>query len=192
MFSTEMPYTDIYALEASLSVISSARGQEVLYEPMLSLDAPADPEVLFPIIGASKKLRERLYRLCDYAREKLFTSLKNVPETILAVDKHDTTAAFSDPGLCSPVIPVFSLGARRLADYLIEKGYAATAVSYSAVKRSRIRITIHAGNKEEEIDSFINELLAWTEQQGRVSLTTGSAIGSEGVGLPYSVASAKL
>ena len=31
VFSTEMPYTDIYALEASLSVISSARGQEVQY-----------------------------------------------------------------------------------------------------------------------------------------------------------------
>ena len=29
MFSTEIPFTDIYALEATLSVISSARGQEV-------------------------------------------------------------------------------------------------------------------------------------------------------------------
>ena len=29
MFSTEIPFTDIYALEATLSVISSARGQGV-------------------------------------------------------------------------------------------------------------------------------------------------------------------
>ena len=29
MFSTSMPYTDIYALEACLSVISSPRGEEV-------------------------------------------------------------------------------------------------------------------------------------------------------------------
>lgn len=29
MFSTSMPYTDIYALEACLSVVSSVRGQQV-------------------------------------------------------------------------------------------------------------------------------------------------------------------
>ncbi|KAF8555764.1 8-amino-7-oxononanoate synthase [Imleria badia] len=164
MFSTEIPFTDIYALEASLGVVSSARGQE---------------------------LRQRLHRLCQYAREKLYVSLKNIPDTILAVDKPDAMAAFSDPCLCSPVILVFAPEARKLADYLIEKGYATTAISYPAVKSSRIRISIHAGNTEEEIDSLANELLTWAVRQERVSSTTGSA-GCEGVGLPYAMARAKL
>ncbi|KAF8553208.1 hypothetical protein OG21DRAFT_1273736 [Imleria badia] len=34
--------------------------------------------------------------------------------------------AFSDPDLCSPVIPVITPGPRSLAEYLVEKGYAAT------------------------------------------------------------------
>ena len=101
-------------------------------------------------------------------------------------------AAFSDPGLCSPVIPVFTPGARRLADYLIEKGYAASPVSYPVVKSSRIRISIHAGNTEEEIDSFTSELLAWAEGQERISSTTGSASGSLRAGESSAAARAKL
>ena len=47
-----MPYTDVYALEACLSVISSARGQEVyLIAPIYTL---ANSELLFPIIDELK------------------------------------------------------------------------------------------------------------------------------------------
>ena len=120
-------------------------------------------------------------------------SLKSVPKTILAVDKPDATASFSDPGLCSPVIPVFAPSARRLAEYLVEKGFAASQVLYPLVKRSRIRVSIHAGNTEEEIDSLANELLAWVERQERgSSVTTRSASGYEGAELPYAKARAKL
>ena len=99
--------------------------------------------------------------------------MKNVPESVLAVDKPDATAMFSDPGLCSPVIPVLASDVRGLTDYLIKRGYAATPILYPVVKSSRIRVNIHAGNTEEEIDSFANELLAWAEQE-RLHLPTGS------------------
>ncbi|KAF8553211.1 8-amino-7-oxononanoate synthase [Imleria badia] len=164
VFSTAMPYTDIYALDASLHVISSERGQE---------------------------LRERLHHLCSYAREKLYVSLQNVPKNILAVDEPD--AAASDPGLCSPVIPVHTPSVRRLEKYLWERGYAVRALVYPIAKSSRIRVSLHAGNTEEEIDAFINELLAWAERQESVFSVTGSASGSAGVGeLYYAEVRAKL
>ena len=49
-------------------------------------------------------------------------------------------------------------------------------------ERPRIRVIIHAGNTEEEIDSFTNEILAWAERQVSVSSPTRSASGSVGAG----------
>lgn len=100
-------------------------------------------------------------------------------------------------GLCSPVIPVFTPYARRLADYLLQRGYPVVPMTYPVVEkeRPRIRVIIHAGNTEEEIDSFTYELLAWAERQERQERApppTGSAIGSAGAGMSYVEARAKL
>ena len=122
----------------------------------------------------------------------LFIALKNVPETILALDKSDATAAVSDCGLCSPIIPVFTPRARSLADYLLKRGHAVSPLTQPVVKRPRIRMSIHVSNTEEEIDSFINELLAWAKRQQSVFSLTGSASGSEGVGESYAEARARL
>lgn len=115
-----------------------------------------------------------MHRLVRYAREKLFLALKNVPESILALDKSDATVAVFDHGLCSPIIPVFSPCATRLADYLLERGYAVVPMTYPVVEkdRPRIRVIIHAGNTEEEIDSFVNQLLAWAKQETVFSPTS--------------------
>ncbi|KAI9455313.1 PLP-dependent transferase [Boletus coccyginus] len=166
-YSTSMPYTDIYALEACLSVISSPRYQE---------------------------LRQRLIRLSRYAREKLSISLRNVPHTVLALDKPVATAVVSDRDLCSPIIPVFTPWARKLADYLLQRGYPVVPMTYPIVERdrSRIRVIIHAGNTEEDIDSFTSELLTWAEQQKSVSSIIGLASGSAGAGALYAQARSKL
>ena len=58
-------------------------------------------------------------------------------------------------------------------------------------ERPRIRVIIHARNTKEEIDSFINELLAWAKRQERVSSPTRSVSGSVGAG-KYVEARAKL
>ncbi|KAI9455314.1 8-amino-7-oxononanoate synthase [Boletus coccyginus] len=167
-YSTSMPYTDIYALDACLNVISSPRSQE---------------------------LRRRLHRLSRYAREKLSISLRNVPQTVLALDKPEATAVVSDRDLCSPIIPVFTPWAKRLADYLLRRGYPVVPITYPVVEkeRPRIRVIIHAGNTEEEIDSFIYELLTWAERQRRVSSSIGSTTSSSmGAGASRAEARAKL
>ncbi|KAF8137119.1 8-amino-7-oxononanoate synthase [Boletus edulis] len=165
MFSTAMPYTDVYALEACLSVVSSTRGQE---------------------------LRQRLNHLCRYAREQLFIALKHIPDTILAVDEPDASTAPSDRDLCSPIIPVLTPYAKRLGEYLLQRGYAVTPLPYPIVKSSRIRVTIHTGNTEEEIDSFIGALVAWAKRQERVSVRSESITRSAGAGGSYAQAKAKL
>lgn len=144
------------------------------------------------LLNQSLKLRQSLIRLTRYARRKLFIALRNVPETILALNKSDATVAVSDRGLFSPVIPVFTPCAGRLANYLLQRGYAVSPMTYPVVKRPRIRVIIHAGNTEEEIDSFTNELLAWAERQESVFSPIGSASGSAGVGESYAEARARL
>lgn len=117
-----------------------------------------------------------------------------MPEAVLALSKSDTALAVSDRTLCSPVIPVFTARAGRLADYLLQRGYAVTPMTYPVVNRPRIRVIIHAGNTEEEINSFTNELLGWAERQECAFTPTGSASGRTGVsvGEPYAEARARL
>lgn len=88
--------------------------------------------------------------------------------------KSDAAVRATDPALCSPIIPVFTPHAGKLADYLLEKGYAVTPMTYPVVKNPRIRITIHAGNTEKEIDALMDELLTWAMQQQLTSSIRGS------------------
>ncbi|KAN0086155.1 Pyridoxal phosphate-dependent transferase [Tylopilus felleus] len=118
MFSTSMSYTDIDALEACLAVISSAYGQE---------------------------LRERVYHLSLYTHDRLTTALKNVPETILALDNPDAPSRDLRPW---PVLP-----------------------DHPRLHPSReIRVIIHAVNTETQIDTFTNELVAWVDSKTRAKL----------------------
>lgn len=50
MFSTSMPYTDIYALEACLSVIASARGQKVRFIAPICIRAPRSRPASIPLV----------------------------------------------------------------------------------------------------------------------------------------------
>lgn len=138
------------------------------------------------------KLRQSLNRLSRYARQKLFIALRNVPETVLALSNSDATLAVSERGLCSPVIPVFTPHAARLGEYLLQRGYAVTPMTYPVVKQPRIRVIIHARNTEVEIDAFVNQLLAWAERQECVFVPTGSAGGSASVGESYTEVRARL
>ena len=50
-----------------------------------------------------------------------------------------------------------------LSEYLRGLGYAARPIPYPAVPRGkeRVRIVMHAGNTEEEIEELIKNLLHW-------------------------------
>ena len=107
------------------------------------------------------------------------------------MDNPEDMVILARNGVCSPIIPVSTPQVKKLADYLRERGYAVTALPAPIAKTSRIRVSIHAGNTEEEIDAFANELLAWAERQ-RAPLYKGGAIGSARVGESFVEARAKL
>lgn len=130
----------------------------------------------------SLQLRNSLHRMSRYARQKFVIALRNIPAAILTLDKSDATNEVPDHALYSPIIPVFTPRVEKLADHLLQKGYAVTPITYPFVKQPRIRVIIHARNTEEEIDAFINELLTWAEGQMCESASTGGANGSTGGG----------
>ncbi|KAF9244940.1 8-amino-7-oxononanoate synthase [Melanogaster broomeanus] len=152
VFSTAMPYTDLYALQASLDVISSDRGQE---------------------------LRQNLLRLSRYAHKQVLHALKCIPGEILSVD--NSPSKTHDSGLCSPIIGISTPLVRNLADFLLKKGYAVTPFTHPIVRRPKIRVVIHAHNTEEEIDSFVNALVQWSTMQGQdgVPAVVGSGMGAD-------------
>jgi len=82
---------------------------------------------------------------------------------------------------------VFTPHASDLAEYLLQKGYGVSPLTYPVVKRPRIRVIIHAMNTEEQIDSFINELLVRAKRQETVY-----AGGSAGAGELSAMARGKL
>ncbi|KIK81239.1 hypothetical protein PAXRUDRAFT_197988 [Paxillus rubicundulus Ve08.2h10] len=92
--------------------------------------------------------------------------MKRIPKHILSLDDSPliTTGAHGS-GLYSPVIPIFTPLAQGLADYLLEKGYGVTAMTFPVVKRPMIRMIVHARNTEGDIDSFVNELVQWAARQ---------------------------
>ncbi|KIJ63830.1 hypothetical protein HYDPIDRAFT_112799 [Hydnomerulius pinastri MD-312] len=136
IFSTSMPYTDIYALHCCLDVISSERGQE---------------------------LRQSLNQMARYAHKQLTNALRHVPDGILCLEPSSSVVENSGP--CSPIIPIFTPLAQNLADCLLEKGYGVTPMTYPIVRRPRIRMIAHARNTEEDIDSFINTIVQWALRQ---------------------------
>lgn len=81
---------------------------------------------------------------------------------------------------------------RRLEKYLWERGYAVRGLLYPIAKSSRIRVSVHAGNTEKEIDAFVNELVAWAERQASVFLAPGSGITGAGGQEAYAEVRAKL
>lgn len=120
-----------------------------------------------------------MHRLSRYARKTFSVALKNIPESILALDDSDAMAVESAHGLYSPIIPVFTPRASSLAEHLLKKGYNASPLTYPVVRRPRIRVVIHAVNTEEQIDAFTDELVAWAKSVSSSSKSAGGSKGGE-------------
>ncbi|KIK92402.1 hypothetical protein PAXRUDRAFT_147420 [Paxillus rubicundulus Ve08.2h10] len=135
VFSTAVPYTDIYGLSSCLDIISGERGEQ---------------------------LRQRLRVLCRHAHKQLLIALKRFPEGLLFVEKFsmDDTAT-RDLDICSPIFPLCTAQAKGLSDYLLTKGYASSPIIYPIVKSPRVRMSIHVSNTEADIDSFVGAVVEW-------------------------------
>ncbi len=91
--------------------------------------------------------------------------LKGVPKSVLS---------FCDPDrsfetIVSPIFPLLSTEVASLATYLCSKGYAAQMIPYPAVPKGqeRVRVVMHTGNTNDDIDVFAQAIEEWVVTQSR-------------------------
>ncbi|TBU28204.1 PLP-dependent transferase [Dichomitus squalens] len=135
MFSTALPYSHICGLNTVLEYVTSTAGTE---------------------------RRERVRQLCSYFSDCLARALQSVSPKLLRLDDH-VIPSYYRKTVVSPIFPILTPAYTSLADFLGAYGYAVTAIGFPAVPRGqeRIRVTIHAGNTEAELDEFISCLMRW-------------------------------
>ncbi|KIJ65414.1 hypothetical protein HYDPIDRAFT_174881 [Hydnomerulius pinastri MD-312] len=136
IFTTSMPYIDVFAMRSALDVVASERGQQ---------------------------LRDNLTRLCRYAQSSLSKAFEAVSPSLLVLGQCDGLKSIGD--VQSPIIPILSPLAMELADFLRTKGYGASYISIPIAPSPRIRMIVHARNTEEEIDTFAGILVQWAKDQ---------------------------
>ncbi|KAK0435258.1 PLP-dependent transferase [Armillaria borealis] len=105
------------------------------------------------------RLRKQVYECSQYFATKLRLALKGIPESVLAMCAADG----SKDTLVSPIFPLLTSQAMKLAEYLNSKGYVAQAIPFPIVPKGqeRIRVVIHAENTLSDIDTFITIILGW-------------------------------
>ncbi|KAI6142645.1 8-amino-7-oxononanoate synthase [Pisolithus tinctorius] len=160
-YTTTMAHMDVHILNSCLDIISGPKGQE---------------------------LRNKLSHIVQYAHTHLINALRPFPAQIVTLTLPSTRASGIDLDrsaakrsaelkLYSPVIPLLTPHAVELADYLIDCGYNAGAVTYPAVKVSRVRMIVHAGNTQAEVDRFVEKVVEWATAKDQASSQEGNRAG---------------
>ncbi|RAH42174.1 aminotransferase class I/II-fold pyridoxal phosphate-dependent enzyme [Aspergillus brunneoviolaceus CBS 621.78] len=105
--------------------------------------------------GETVELQETLHQRIRYLRERL-TAIQPVDATLFTLDHH-------------PGSPIFSLRCalpRRLAAACQARGYVVRAILPPTVPagQERVRVCLHAGNTEDEIDGLVETIVEWLEE----------------------------
>ncbi|RPD54857.1 PLP-dependent transferase [Lentinus tigrinus ALCF2SS1-7] len=108
------------------------------------------------------ELRDRLRSLSRYFEGVLQTALRHVPPDLLSLSERKIPEDYPSE-IFSPIFPLTSRSPKLLEEFLRPLGYAVTAIPYPTVPRGKegIRVVMHAGNTEEELDEFVTRLLQW-------------------------------
>ncbi|KAI5997256.1 8-amino-7-oxononanoate synthase [Pisolithus orientalis] len=157
-YTTTMAHMDVYILNSCLDIISGPKGQE---------------------------LRNKLSHIVQYAYALPRNAFRPFPAQIVALTLPSTRASDIDLDraaakrsaelkLYSPAIPLLTPHAVELAEYLIDCGYNAGAVTYPAVKVSRVRVIMHAGNTQAEVDRFVEKVVEWATEKDQTSSQEGN------------------
>ncbi|KAF7327885.1 PLP-dependent transferase [Mycena kentingensis (nom. inval.)] len=111
-----------------------------------------------------ESLAKELFQRCDFFTASLSAKLAEIPAGVMRLMS-------TNSALPSPIFPILVHDPTNLEKYLEKNGYSTVAVAYPAVPRDmqRIHVTIHVGNTEADIRKFVNVLVAWAEEQLRVT-----------------------
>lgn len=87
----------------------------------------------------------------------------------LCADVQPSTSLFriSEELPASPIIPLFTLHARSLAQHCQQKGFMVRPIVAPTVPagQDRVRLCLHAGNTFEEVQGLCKEIEVWVRQQ---------------------------
>lgn len=114
--------------------------------------------------GHTNSMSKKLFHLIDY----LHARLKSLTPLIDQLPP----GSMSLPETC-PESAIFALlmkDPRELATFCQEAGFVVRAVMHPTVPlgTQRVRICLHAGNTEDEIDAFVGRVRVWLEQTQRL------------------------
>ncbi|KAF9536168.1 hypothetical protein CPC08DRAFT_771697, partial [Agrocybe pediades] len=94
----------------------------------------------------------------------------NIPPTLVSLPTHlqqpSSSASASPP---SPIIPVLTPHPRPLSAYLLALGMNARPITWPTVPKGkdRVRVCLHAGNTQEDLDKLIQGIISWAEETMR-------------------------
>jgi 8-amino-7-oxononanoate synthase len=102
--------------------------------------------------------------------------LEHAPSSLLALPATKKPPAFvAKFGIVPPTHLIMTPATLSLQNYLRSIGYATRAIPYPIVPKGqeRIRVCVHAGNTEKDLNNFIASLLDWakTAQSAQLAVT---------------------
>ncbi|KDR82722.1 hypothetical protein GALMADRAFT_844204 [Galerina marginata CBS 339.88] len=133
IYSNSLPHCNMEALHAILDYLSDPIGDQ---------------------------LRTQLQSNAAYFKSALIRALGNVANQTLLVYSQQTHLGIPK-GITSPIFPLLTSEAIPLARYLQTLGYEAQPIPYPVVPKGqeRIRIIVHAGNLEKDMDDIIEHIV---------------------------------
>jgi 8-amino-7-oxononanoate synthase len=142
--------------------------------PFIFTTALAHPNVIlanctFDLLedGTTTILARRVLGLAQYLVKSLQPYLGSIPSHVLSLPshfEHSTNASASNaPPTATPILPILTSHPRPLASFLLARGIDARPITWPTVPKGaeRVRICIHAGNTQEEVDSLITGCVEW-------------------------------
>lgn len=137
-----MSVNNVYAIEAAFDVLEHPEAEE---------------------------RRRRLFRLCRILRNDVVALEKRLARPVLRL--MDTPPPTSQSGASQPpataILPLLTSRPHALAAYLQARGYLVRPVVPPTVPKGleRVRVCLHAGNKESDVRDLVRAIDAWAQQE---------------------------
>ncbi|GJN93686.1 hypothetical protein Rhopal_006743-T1 [Rhodotorula paludigena] len=135
------------------------------------------------VVLASPLIRDYLI---NYARPLIYSTAMTYMSA-LAIQKSlemleegesEPSRMSTAPPSTSPIIPLLTSSPRPLAGFLRERGFLVRPITYPTVPRGeeRVRICLHAGNTQEEVEGLCEAVKEWIKREERaVSGSSGQS-----------------
>ncbi|PPQ63215.1 hypothetical protein CVT24_005675 [Panaeolus cyanescens] len=155
IYTTSLSYTNIIAADCSFDML---------------------------VDGTAQHLANHLFSLSSHLVSTLggLLSARNIPPSLVRLPQ-DLYPPTSGPK--SPIIPILTPHPRPLSAYLLALGMNARPITWPTVPKGhdRVRVCLHAGNTQEEVDRLIQGVLGWAEEVMSAGPSTKSSKPSHSV-----------